>query len=213
MMAETKAKMSVQRALTKKKSYPVEIIRTKRQTPFIVANRNTNTKINGISIEDVKKNILAANDSTTDMRKQYHNTLTAIALSNSTTKVKIGGVDYTVTEAIQMKKVFEVERQCLELMKSDFRQATAKVNSENETVALRAAEFAKQNAGGDKTNPAKPEAIQALIDLYTKANEYSLIDPLGLEGLIQKLESEIVAFESEVDAELSESNAINQVEI
>ena len=205
-------KITIHRALTKKKILPNEITRKKSGTAFALANRKTNTKINGSSVSDVEKNIYAARDSIRDMMDQYVRITRAIALSNSTTKVVIGGNEYTVTEAIQMKKFFEIQREYLESIKSDYRRATGKVNMENETLAQRATDFARANSG-DKSSPVKPEALEGLIKVFSEANEYGLIDPLGLAEFIDVMETSIVAFESEVDAVLSESNATTLIEI
>ena len=206
-------KITIHRALTKKKILPNEITRKKSGTAFALANRKTNAKINGASIPDVEKNIFAVRDSIRDMLAQYVNITRAIALSNSTTRVTVGGKEYTVTEAIQMKKFFEIQREYLESIKSDYRRATGRLNTENETLSQRATDFARANSGDKNGGAVKPEALEGLIKVFSEANEYGLIDPLGLAELIDKMETEIVSFESEVDAVLSESNATTFIEI
>ena len=207
------AKITIHRALSKRKTMADEILRKKSSTPFALANRKTNSKINGVVVADVVKNIQAAQDSIKDMMAHYAKLICAIALSNSTTKVIVGGKEYTVTEAIQMKKFFEMQRMYLENVKRDFRVATGKVNTENETLAQRATDFAKANAGDKSGGAVKPEALEGLIKVFSEANVYELIDPLNLNEFIDKMETEIVAFEEDVDAVLSESNATTFIEI
>ena len=206
-------KITIHRALTKRKTMADEIVRKKSGVSFAAANRKTNTKINGVSVSDVEKNIQAAKDSIQDMSNYFIRLIRAIALSNSTTKVTIGGKEYTITEAIQMKKFFELQRSYLESLKRDYRQATGRVNTENETLAQRATDFAKANSGDKSGGAVKPESLEGLIKVFSEANEYVLIDPLNLSDFIDKLETEIVAFESDVDAVLSESNATTFIEV
>jgi hypothetical protein len=47
---------------------------------------------------------------------------------------------------------------------------------------------------------------------FLEANRFSLIDPIKVESEIAKLEKEVGDFEAELDAVLSEVNAITQIE-
>ena len=206
------ALISVHKALSEKKLIPARIDKLLRDTPFVLANRNTNTKIAGASIEDTEKNIRAAKDAIWALMARHKEILFAIAASNSTTKVTICGKEMTVTEAIQLKKYMEEPRKVHRKMRNDNMMAVNKVAMENDTVMERAAKFAKDNTG-DKSTVAKPEQLTGLIDVFVKANEFSLIDPLSAQALLATFEDEILAFESEVDAKLSESNALTMIEV
>ena len=55
--------------------------------------------------------------------------------------------------------------------------------------------------------------MKAIVEPFVKRNEFHLVDPLNIENKIRELEKEVDDFELEVDAALSEINAITTIEI
>ena len=54
--------------------------------------------------------------------------------------------------------------------------------------------------------------IEAVSKPFMEQNQFELVDPLGIEALLNNMEDKIMAFETEVDAVLSEINATTFIE-
>ena len=55
--------------------------------------------------------------------------------------------------------------------------------------------------------------VNSITEPYIEKNEFHLVDPLNLAKTIEDLSDEIEDFESNVDAALSEINALTFIEI
>jgi hypothetical protein len=66
--------------------------------------------------------------------------------------------------------------------------------------------------GKDNVKAGKDD-VEAIRKPYIEANEFHLFDPLKVEETVEKLEKEVSEFEAEVDAVLSEANAVTFIEI
>jgi hypothetical protein len=66
--------------------------------------------------------------------------------------------------------------------------------------------------GDDKVKPTDNDVL-AIVEPFVKRNEFHFVDPIGIESKIEALTAKIENFKSEVDAVLSESNAITIIEI
>ena len=51
------------------------------------------------------------------------------------------------------------------------------------------------------------------MQAYIDANSYELVDPLGVQDILAKMEADIASFTANVDAALSVSNAITKIEV
>jgi hypothetical protein len=133
----------------------------------------------------------------------------AIVQSNATTNVEIMSEKYTVAEAIERKRSIELEKQLLREMKSQFASVTQKVETQNQRVQQKLDRLLEVEFGKDvKSNV---ENVKTISDSYLKSNKVEVVDPLGLENVIDKLEEDILNFETEVDLVLSESNATTKI--
>lgn len=133
-----------------------------------------------------------------------------VVLSNATTKVFIGGKEYTVAEAIEQKSFLANKRFLVQSLKENLtinkatlerKQAQVETNLEKQLEAL--------NTGNGKDN----NDLKGFIDTFRNKNGYELVTATNLVDYIEKLDNETEAFISEVDAVLSESNAITTIEI
>lgn len=133
-----------------------------------------------------------------------------VVLSNAITKVFIGGKEYTVAEAIEQKSFLANKRFLVQSLKENLtinkanlerKQAQVETNLEKQLEAL--------NTGNGKDN----NDLKGFIDTFRNKNGYELVTATNLVDYIEKLDNETEAFISEVDAVLSESNAITTIEI
>jgi hypothetical protein len=56
------------------------------------------------------------------------------------------------------------------------------------------------------------DGMKSLKKSYIEDNTYDLIDPIYVENIIKKLDEEVNAFDTEIDAALSVSNAVTVIE-
>lgn len=211
----TKAKMTIHRGLSELKTLDDRIVKS-------IANiepsgiKQIGKKVNNIYeeasfISDAKANL----QSTTDLIKRKNAIKSAIVESNSKTTVKVGEVSMTVADAITEKDNVKFRKDLLDSLKKKYNKSIAELNVKNEDVSQKADQVAGFTLNNDGKTPEKlssQEAV-ALRKSYIDANEYTLVDPLGVEKYFKEELEKIAIFEMEVDAVLSESNAITMIEV
>jgi hypothetical protein len=203
-------RMSIHRALAELKTLDARIDSACSGT-FIYANKKSNAKISGMSIEDAKKFLVGNYDRAKDLIERRKKIKSAIVESNAKTEVEVAGIKMTVADAIERKSSVEYEKNLLSNLKTQFQRANSKVTSENEVLPQKLETYLSGVLG------AKDQRTVEEVDSHTKSfmtrNEWELIDPLHLNEKIRAIEDEIINFEMEVDATLSEVNAITFIEI
>jgi hypothetical protein len=153
----------------------------------------------------------AAYQSITTLIANKSNLKKAIVASNSQTIVTIGAKTMTVAEAITRKSYLQLSKDLLNRMEAQMRAVQANLNKFNEKVQVGKEQLLVASFGKD-TKPDDSQ-IENVTRPYLEMNTFHLADPLGLTKKIEELSTEIRTFESEVDAVLSESNAITFIEV
>ncbi|TCI90740.1 hypothetical protein [Tenacibaculum sp. M341] len=172
--------------------------------------------VNGFySKEDFEKEAKAKYQSVQDLITRKNSIKSAIVKANSITKVIISGKTMTISDAINFKTVIAVKKNLINTLNRRHQSVKAKFNQENEKVNNIALDNAKIMLGKQGDDRVKPndEDVKNIIEPYIKRNQFHIVDPLNIEKLIEKLQNEVDNFEVEVDAVLSEINAITQIEI
>ena len=161
--------------------------------------------------EEFNKTAKARLQSVQDLIELKHRIKSAITKANAKTKVKIGTKEMTISEAINFKSIIGYKKELIESLTTKLNKVKQKIESYNTDVeenALRIAETALQK---DNVKINDKDAIN-ITKPYIEINEYKLIDPLKIEPLIEELTDEVELFETEVDAVLSEINAVTMIE-
>ena len=205
-------KMTVHRALAELKTLDTRIQKTISSTRYCFANKHSNTKVNGVEIDDYiavmidnYKSVKALINRRNAMRK-------AVVLSNATTEVEIAGTKYRVAEAIEMKNHGMYNYQVLvSTIIHDKAVAQEAIDKYNGTTLEKKADDYVIGLYGSKEKASGTEA-EATRKAYIEANTYDFVDPLGITSIQQNLEDMIANFSAEVDAALSVSNAITEIE-
>jgi hypothetical protein len=128
------------------------------------------------------------------------------------TKVEIGGVEYTVAEAIEMNNHgMENFIEFRDFLKDQYSTVKRMVESENGDKLNKNCENYLQTMFGtkEKTNNAEVEAVQKA---YITSHSYDIVTGFDIENVIKELTNKIDAFKSEVDSALSVSNALTVIE-
>ena len=205
--------MTVHQALAELKTMDSRIDKAISAEPFVFANKHSNQKVEGMPIQEKVEIIKSQFQRVQDLITRRDAIKRAVVLSNANTQVVIGGKNYTVAEAIEIHtQGMEFRRDFRNKISRDYARAkdTAIANN-GETLEKRADAHVANVFGHD----AKPSAedISRVRAEFIAGQTYELVDPLKVEEVLRKMDDEITAFEVNVDAALSVSNAITEIEI
>lgn len=203
-------RMSIHRALAELKLYDSKIynkINEFKPVGFQISDKLIN---NNVGLEDFKRKAEADFQSIKDMINNKNKLKNAIVKSNAETEVTIAGVTMKVADAINFKALNEYNKLLINSLKMSLNQNISIVNKHNEKVEEAAQKTIEQAYGKDNKNA---DLIKSTFDQYQKVHAARLIDPLNAEKQIAELEAKLNAFSTEVDAVLSESNGITQIEV
>ena len=210
----TTEKMTVHKALAEIKVMDDRINTAIYSGVYCLANKHSNEKVKGIAVEDYKKVMHGYYDKANDLIKRNEAIKKAVVLSNAVTKVKIGDNEYTVAEAIWMKNHgIDNKEELLEKLQQQYNKAQAEILKNNGEELDKRAEQYVIGIYGSKEGKTDTEAFEKTKKEFIKANQYELLDPIGVLKVIEDLEKEIDTFKAEVDAALSTSNAITEIEV
>lgn len=187
-------------------------IRETSNKNYFYANKHSNSKISGTPTADIVDMISRGYQSMMDMLARRRAIKHALSLSNATTKVVIAGKEYTVAEAIEMK------RSGMALLEDYIGQLNHQLSSvrnicDRENSKLTAAADAYVQGMYNTKERVNTEDAQKMRDTYIAQNTYEILTCPGLEKKIPELTAEMDAFNTEVDAKLSISNAITTITI
>ncbi len=204
-------KMTIHRALTELKNLNDRIGTATNSAIYVRANKKSNTKIDGSSLEDFEKSIVGSYDKVVGLINRRNAIKSAIVDNNSKVEVEIAGKKMTVAEAIERKASIHFDGNLVNSMKSIFYREITKMNRENEELPKKLESYLAVTLGSKDQH--KLTDVEQHTASFMERNTYGLIDPLGMKSKIEQLEEEINSFTIEVDSVLSESNAMNFIEI
>lgn len=205
--------MTIHRALVELKTLDARILKNITEATFVIANKHSNTKINGKSIEDFNNGVKNSISSIRTLINRREALKKAVTQSNAITKVTISGIEYTVAEAIEAKKNGITLYQMLyNTISSQFKKAMSIVEKENGDKLTTAADNFVTGMYGNKDKVVRGDEADTARQSYIKANSYDLLDPLDVTKYIKELEEYVDTFNNDVDAALSVSNATTIIE-
>lgn len=205
-------KMTVHKALAELKTLDDRINSEITGSVFVRANRHNNMKIFGKTIPDFMADTESSYQSVKALINRRNAMKRAVVLSNAITKVNIGGVEYTVAEAIEMnnhgmENLVEL-RNCL---REQYSSVKRMVESENGDKLVKACENYIQATFGTKEKINNPD-IEMAQKAYMANNTYDIVTGFDIEKTIKELTDRIDTFKAEVDSALSVSNALTVIE-
>lgn len=205
-------KMTVHKALAELKTLDDRINSEITGSVFVRANRHNNMKIFGKTIPDFMADTESSYQSVKALINRRNAMKRAVVLSNAITKVNIGGVEYTVAEAIEMnnhgmENLVDL-RNCL---REQYSSVKRMVESENGDKLVKACENYIQATFGTKEKVNNPD-IETAQKVYMANNTYDIVTGLDIEKVIKELTDRIDTFKAEVDSALSVSNALTVIE-
>lgn len=207
--------ISITRALNTLKLLDSKINKQTGQVQFVETKKSKETKVrNGMmTVEEFTASVKADFQSVKDLIEQRKKLKSAIVKSNAETMVRIAEVEYSVADAIERKASIEYEKTLLGKLKQNFALATNKIESYNEKLECDIQRMVDNFVGKDsKDNKDVVETAQKMADNKRDNEKMVFVDPLEIRTLIDKMETEIMEFESEVDLALSEQNARTMID-
>lgn len=204
------AKLTLHRALAELKLLDSKITK-KIDSLKIVGYKKEDGLVDGnTEAVEFNNNAKSTMDSIRDLLKRKSRIKSAIVKANATTTVTVAGEVMTISDAITKKNNVHLDEALLDHLSSEFRRLSTVVERHNYKVDQDALELIKVTSGkeGDTSEQSK-----IIGESFKKTNSVSLVDPLGVEDLIKELETNLDDFKSEVDAVLSEANAVTTIEI
>ena|SRR5690348_11193788 len=168
--------------------------------------------VNGVyQKEQFEKDAKEKFQSVTDLIDRRNRIKSAIVQANGVTKVKVAEKEMTIADAINLKAVIGFKKTLIATLKKKHNASKANLEKNNAQIEANALQLAQVALGKQGIKIGDNDA-QAVIDPYLKANKWELVDPIGVEKKIEELEKQLGDFESEVDAVLSEINAVTLIE-
>lgn len=209
----TVEKMTIHKALCELKILDSRINNAISSARFCLANKHSNEKVNGVTVEEYQETMKASYNKASDLIRRKEAIKRAVVLSNAKTIVKIGGKEYTVAEAIEMNNHgIDLKLQLKNAMKKQYDSAMTAIISKNSVVDDKATEYVVGLFGQKESKTANEEYEKARKS-YIEANTMELIDPVNILEKIEALEVEIADFTTEVDSALSVSNALTEITV
>lgn len=210
----TSEKMTVHKALAELKLLDDRILKAIKSTEYCIANKHSNDKIRGVSVEEYSKQMQGGYDKAVDLIERRKAIKRAVVLSNAVTKVKIAGKEYTVAEAIEMKNHgIDFDGTLMEAMRKNYNLAMAVIKEQNGKELEERADQYVTAIYGQKEGKTNTADIEKVKEDFLKSNQFELVDPLSVLDKINSLEEKISDFMAEVDAALSVSNALTEIEV
>lgn len=208
----TTEKMNVHKALSELKVLDKRIINA-IANDFVIANKHSNDKINGIPLVDFNIDMKSHYQQVNDLIERRNALKRAVVSSNAVTKVTVGGTEYTVAEAIEMKnhgmEFYKMLRD--ELAKQFTKAQTAIMVNSGKNLEERAEKYIVSILS-TKNEKIDTKLIDELRAKYIENNTYDLLDPNNVKSGIEALNEMIENFESDIDSALSVSNAVTIIE-
>lgn len=210
----TNETMTIHKALIELKTLDNRIDKEIDAAQFTFVNKHSNKKVNGVTVEEYSQNIKANYQKVNDLIKRRNAIKKAVVLSNAVTKVTIGGQEYTVAEAIEMKNHgMEHKQFLLNTIEREFAKNKRAVESFNGEELEKKADAYVTTLYGNSDMKNSADDVQRVRKDFIEAQTYELIDPIGVEKVIESLKKEIDEFMVNVDSTLSVSNALTTIEI
>lgn len=206
-----KQQWTIHRCLAELKTLEKRISKDISKIRLIDYKKNSSEKSyeTKLTEKDFKEQAKASFDSIMKLISNRNKIKNAIVLSNATTTVKIGNKKYTVAEAIQRKESIMYDRMLLESLKEQYKESNRIVNSNNQKAEEKAEQQVAAILGSDTKAEEKILTMKNIIE----NNSWTLLDPIRILEVITFLENTIDSFETEVDHNLSVSNATTVIEI
>ena len=210
----TNETMTIHKALVELKTLDDRINKAISTSTFVTSNKHSNKKFLGVTVEEYCQTMKANYQKVTDLITRRNAIKRAVVLSNAITKVTIGGIEYTVAEAIEMKNHgMEYKVTLRNRIERDYSAAARNIDLSNGDKLEEKADAYVATLYGNSDMKNLSDEVQKVRNDFITAQTYELLDPIDVEKVLESLDKEINDFMVDVDSALSVSNALTTIEI
>ncbi len=184
---------------------------------YIVVVREKDTTYKGKSIKDLEDQIKSDWQSAVDQIDRYERICRAITHSNANTKIKFkDGREMTIAEALTLKNSIksgvDLKGRLAYNASLAFTEAMRKEQDIERSQNGRREDYINTQLSNQSDNKSiSEEFIEAIGQLMAPYNA-KVVDPIGISDKIDKLNSDVEAFKSEVETLIKISNATTMIE-
>lgn len=205
--------MKVHQALCELKTLNKRIISAIEESRPIAVKEHNAKKVIGMSTDDFKSLARSTHASAVDLIKRQNAIKAAVNQYNAEKVINVGGVEYTVAQAIWMMNYgLREEKDLLSRYTTMLKNAMRKIESENgDSLNERAESFTTSVCGAkDKVNH---DEFMATLEEYKEKHALELVDPMDIRKVIADMEKRISDFEANVDSAIQIANATTDITI
>lgn len=205
-------KLSLHRALAELKMLNKRILSSINDKQYVTYQIGEEKPKGYQSTKEFEELAAAGYQSVTDLIKRRNEIKSKLILANATTKVNIAGVEMTIAEAIDQKDFIDYKQSLLNELKRQYSLANQMIEREKQDMENRLDKRLESDLGSkDRKNHVAE--VEEITENFLKRYNPSMVDPIEIRKEMEKLEKEIHDFMLEVDAVLSEANAITTIEL
>lgn len=207
-------KITITRALRELKSLDARITETTSKLVAVDVRQNKykGKALNSNMLQDeFEKKAKSEYESINELINNRKKIKAALMKANAMTMVTIAGEQLSIVEVIELKNTLPY----LQTLRTKLVAQSSSVKNEMERARVsldkQVETLVSNNTGKDRK--ADKEDFDRIAVPFIEANAAHMIDPLGVEAEIKKLDDKIRVINDEVDIVLSEVNAKTEIEI
>lgn len=211
-------KITLHRAIAEIKSTNDRLNKIVDRGTFVaIKNKATGLSVGGTKVESMEKEIIGNIDKFNALYDNLTKLKFALIGANSGVKnhddlmtEEVCGNQYTVLEILALKQIVNHKMNLLQKLRHAYSNAKIDIDKRMGVEDAKLQRTISQ-LGNDADN--KEITIDMITKTYWQSNGFELIDPIHIEELIERLEKETCAYEVEIDAALSQANALRTIEV
>lgn len=167
------------------------------------------------TLEEFEASAKSKLQSINDLIERRNTIKKAVISKNSIVEMKVSGNRMTIADAINFKQILVYKKMLIQNLVAKQNGIISAFNRSNEVMERNLQTVLEASFGGKDNVKAKKDTpdIETITSSFRQVNELILSDPLELNKIIEQIEKEISDFETEVDAKLSEINAVTTIDI
>lgn len=204
-------KLTLHRALAELKQLDKRILGAINEKRYVTYQIGDTKPVGYSSVEEFDEVAKAGFQSVNGLIKRRNEIKSKLILKNATTTVNVAGQEMTIAEAIDQKDFIDYKQSLLNELKRQHALVSQTVDRETQAMEIRLDKRLEADLGKDRKNFV--EEVEQITENFKKRNTPKMLDPIAIRVEIEKLEKEISDFILEVDAVLSEANAVTFIEL
>lgn len=205
-------KMTLHRALSELKMLDKRIQSGIDSSQYITYHTGYSEPKGYNSVDQFNEQARNGYKSVTDLIDRRDQIKSKLILANATTVISVAGEKMTIAEAIERKTSIQHKVTLLNTLNRQLAQHTRIIENEVSDMKRRLDDRIASDIG-NKDRKDHAAEIKRIEEDFIKRNAPSTIDPIHIREEIAELAAYIDNFTVEVDAVLSEANALTTIEI